>query len=64
MSEKLFIIPKSPEEIICERDKEIKKLLEDKVRILEKLVELHEKFNKQPFFMIGGNPNEFQEVKE
>jgi len=56
-------IPKSTEEIICERDKEIKKLLEDKVRILEKLVEMHEMFNKRPFFMIGGDPNQFSEVK-
>lgn len=51
-------------EIVGHRDQEIKKLLEDKVRILEKLVEMHEMFNKQPLFMMNGNPNAFQECKK
>lgn len=50
-------------EIVGHRDQEIKKLLEDKIKLLEKIVEMHEMFNKQPLFMMNGNPNAFQKGK-
>jgi hypothetical protein len=55
---------KTLEEVIYERDVEIKKLLEDKIKLLEKIVEMHELNRKQPLFMMNGNPNVFQEGKK
>ncbi len=51
-------------EIVGHRDQEIKKLLEDKIKLLEKIVEMHELNRKQPLFMMNGNPNVFQEGKK
>ena len=41
-------------ETLYKRDEEIKKLMQDKIELLEKLVELHELMEHRPFFLPSG----------